>query len=86
MGIAGLDDLAQRRRKFAAPLDARAGIADVDHHLVRVLLQDGADRGLEPLRIAVLVNSICGEQGQLAAQDQGSPTVRGLRGLSGGKP
>lgn len=84
MFVAGFDNFADRRREFAAPLNASSRVTDVFDYFVWVLFQNDAELRLEAIRISELINSICGENCDLAAYYQSHPTVRGPRGLGGG--
>jgi len=76
MLVASINNFAHRWRELYPPLDACPRVANVGDYLVRVALQHSSYVDLEPIRIGVLVNSISGKQGRLAAQNQRLPTVR----------
>lgn len=87
MIIAGVDHFANGGRPFQSTLNAaRPGIANIGDHLIGILFENRPELVLETLGISKLINSIGGEDGQLATQNQSPPTVRYLRDLGGGKP
>lgn len=81
--VAGFNHLADSWRPFKTTLNTRARVANVGNNLVWVLLEHGTKRDFKTLRIGILVSPICGEDGQLAAQNQSSPTVRARQAHDG---
>lgn len=84
--LASFNNLANCRRPFHSTLQARSWIADVSDHFVWKALKDGSKRVLEAFSIRVLINSICGEQGELTLQDQRFPIFRAQRARGGLNP